>query len=222
MCTYLVAYDERPAPANAGAAEKNLVIAAIQGDAAAFETLALRHKRIVMSIAWRMTGSSVEAEDLTQQTFLKAFANVSRFGDRCSFSTWLVSIAVNEVRMWRRKARKSREVAICDLCTDETLDAPPDFMDSRPDPEAIYSQTERKRLLFSELERLKPGMRAALQLCDLEEHSPIEASVALGISENGMNSRRLRGRAILRKRLEARLWPTQDHHTGKVLRSKSR
>jgi RNA polymerase sigma-70 factor, ECF subfamily len=222
MCSSPVVYENCSPIVSARTAEESLVAAAIQGDAAAFEMLALRYKRIVMAITRRMTGSLVEAEDLTQQAFLKAFANISRFAGRCSFSTWLISIAMNEARMWLRKARKSREVGMSELCTDDSLDAPPDFMDWRPGPEATYSQTERHRLLFSELDRLRPETRVALQLCDLEERSSVEAAVALGITANGVKSRRLRGRAILRKRLEARFAPSKNHRIGKMVRGRRR
>ncbi|MFP5226708.1 MAG: RNA polymerase sigma factor [Acidobacteriota bacterium] len=178
--------------------------AAIQGDSAAFETLVLRNQRVVMAMTRRMTGSLEEAEDLTQQAFMKAFSNLSQFGARSSFATWLVSIAMNEARMWLRKARKSREVAMSSLCTDEGLDVPLEFMDSRPGPEASYAENERKHLLISELERLNPATRVALVLCDLGEQTCEEAAPALGISVNALKSRRHRGRAALRKRLEAR------------------
>lgn len=204
MSSSAVTYENCPAVPPARVSEEGLVAAAIQGDVEAFETLALRYKRIVMSITRRMTGSVVEAEDLTQQAFLKAFANISRFAGRCSFSTWLISIAMNEARMWLRKARKFREVTMSELVSDDNLDAPVDFMDTRPSPEANYSQSERTWMLSSELARLKPEMRAALQLCDLEEQSSADASLALGVTANGVKSRRLRGRAILRKRLEAK------------------
>lgn len=217
MCSSPVVYEECSHAVNARAAEESLVAAAIQGDVAAFEMLALRYKRLVMAITRRMTGSFVEAEDLTQQAFLKAFANVSRFAGRCSFSTWLTSIAMNEARMWLRKARKSRETMMTDLRADDGLDALPDFMDWRPSPEAAYSKTERHRVLYSELERLKPAMRAALQLCDLEGQSTVEASLALGITVSAIKSRRLRGRVILCKRLEARFTPAKRHRAGRVV-----
>jgi RNA polymerase sigma-70 factor (ECF subfamily) len=183
--------------------DEKLVAAAKNGDSAAFEALVIRNKRLVFAITRRITGSFAEAEDLSQQAFMKAFANLSRFGGRCSFSTWLVSIAVNESRMWHRKARRSREVPMTDLCSGEAFEIPPDFMDWRPNPEATFSQEERSRLLFSAMDRLKPGMRDALRLCDLGEESTIVAGVLLGVTANAVKSRRLRGRVALRRKLES-------------------
>lgn len=221
MCSSPVVHEGCCDVANARAAEKSLVAAAIQGDEAAFEMLALRHKRRVMAITWRMTGSFGEAEDLTQQAFLRAFVNLSSFEGRCSFSTWLISIAMNEARMWLRKARKnSREVAMSELCANENLDAPLDLMDWRPGPEADYSRTEQNRLLFSEIERLTPAIRVAVKLCDLQEQSCDEAAAALGTTVGAVKSRRVRARAILRERLEARFTSAKQHRADQAVRSR--
>lgn len=202
MCTSSVAYENSSAASLAG--EEDLVAAARQGSADAFETMALRYRRMVMSVIWRITGSPIEAEDLTQQALMKAFTKIGDFAGRSSFRTWLISIAMNEARMWRRKARRLREVKMSELQSDDNLDTPPDFMDSRPGPEAVYSELEFRRLFLSELERLKPEARLTLQLCDLEERSNGDVARTLGITESCVKSRRLRARAILRKRLEVR------------------
>jgi RNA polymerase sigma-70 factor, ECF subfamily len=179
-----------------------LVAAATSGDAAAFETLVIRYKRIVLAVTRRMTGSFVDAEDLTQQAFMKAFANLSRFGGRCSFCTWLVSIAMNEARMWNRKARRSVEVPMAAFDTGELFEMPIEFMDPRPNPEANYAREERSQLLLAAMDGLKPETREALRMCDLDEQSTVNTAVVLGISVNALKSRRLRGRAMLRRKLE--------------------
>jgi len=78
--------------------EGELVAAAKSGHSAAFDALVMRHKRLVLAITRRMTGNFVEAEDVNQQAFMKAFTNLSRFAGRCSFSTWVVTIAMNDMR----------------------------------------------------------------------------------------------------------------------------
>ena len=188
--------------------EDKLVAAAKSGDSAAFEALVMRNKRLVLAITRRMTGSCVEAEDVSQVAFMKAFTNLSRFAGRCSFSTWLVTIAMNEARMWHRRVRRSREVLMTELSTGETtVEMPAEFRDWRPNPEATYSQKERRQLLLSAMERLKPETREALKACDLEEQSTIAAAVALGITVSAVKSRKLRGRLALRRTLESRLPP---------------
>jgi RNA polymerase sigma-70 factor, ECF subfamily len=191
--------------------EPQLLSTLTHNAATEFEVLALRYRRVVLAIVCRITGSVVEAEDVTQQALMKAFVNYSSFEGRSSFSTWLISIARNEALMWRRKAHRSREIAMAELALGENSESQIDFMDSRPNPETTCLQKERSRLLFSELKKLTPATRKILELCDLKEKSGHEVATMLGISTPGLKARKFRARAILRQRLES-----------KLLRSKSR
>ncbi len=179
-------------------------------DATEFEMLALRYRHLVLAIVCRITRNMVEAEDVTQQALMKAFANYGSFAGRSSFSTWLISIARNEALMWRRKAQRSREIAMAELATGEKSEGHLDFQDSRPNPEIVCLQNERSRLLSSELKKVRPAVRKVLELCDLNEQSGPEAATALGISATAVKSRRFRGRAILRQKLESRLFPPKS------------
>ena len=100
------------------AADDALVLRCLDGDSAAFETLVCRYRRVVMRLTRRITGNLEDAEDVAQQAFMKALINLSRFRFRSSFSTWLVSIAMNEARMWTRKRRRSREVPMASKVRD--------------------------------------------------------------------------------------------------------
>jgi RNA polymerase sigma-70 factor (ECF subfamily) len=182
--------------------DENLVSSARDGSAPAFEALVTRHRRIVLAVMRRITGSFDDAEDLTQQAFMKAFMNLPRFRGQCRFSTWLVSIAVNEARMWNRRARRSREVPMVRVDSAEEVVVSLDFPDQGPDPEASYSEKERSRILSREIARLKPPTRAAIQICDLEENTVHSAAQVLGITESAIKSRRGRARAALRRRLK--------------------
>ena len=208
MYPFLAKNEQRLGEAGSAKLEEDKLVAAAQsGDSAAFEALVMRYKRLVLAIIRRMTRSFEEAEDLTQQAFMKAFANLSSFGGRCSFSTWLVTIAMNEARMWHRKARRSREVSMAELGTGETSEMPVDFMDRRPNPEATYSQEERTQHLRSAIERLNLAMHEAMKVCDLQEQTSIAAAVLLGLTVSAVKSRRLRGRLALRRALESHLSP---------------
>jgi RNA polymerase sigma-70 factor, ECF subfamily len=211
MSSLIPVYEQNAMSAEPQVSSKpQLISASSQDDAAEFDVLVLRYRRRVLAFVSRITGSMVEAEDLTQQALMKAFVNYSSFAGRSSFSTWLISIARNEALMWCRKTRRSREIAMAELATGESSESHPDFMDSRPDPEITCLQKERSRLLFSELKKLKPATREALELCDLDEQSAREAAVMLGISAIGLKSRRFRGRAMLRQRLEPKLLPSKS------------
>lgn len=182
-----------------------LVLRSIAGDHAAFGMLVHRYKRMVIGLIRRVTVGTEDVEDLAQQAFMKAFVNISKFGFRCSFSSWLVTIAINEARMWGRKHRRLREVPMTAMDPDGNPTVPFDFPDHRQNPEKDYTERERRRLLAKELNSLASSKRAALQICDLEQRSTFEAALCLGISVSALKSRRSRGRAELRRRLEMRL-----------------
>jgi len=180
--------------------DSSLVLRAARGDHSAFETLLRRHRGTVLRVARRLT-TDADAEDVTQQTFLKAFANLSSFRFRSTFRTWLVSIALNEARMWNRKARRHRELSL--FATDKEEDSPQmfDCPDSGRGPEMRYSDEERSQILNSAISQLRPLERAAIRTCDLEEVPLAEAANLFGTSVSALKSRRIRGRASLRELL---------------------
>jgi len=178
------------------------VAEAIGGDGLSFEILIRRYQRLVLTVGCRMTGNISDAEDIAQQTFLKAFLGLSRFQRKCAFSTWLVSIAVNEARMWKRKKSRQREdLHPCVADETEELVQPLEVADSRPDPESISSEKELSGVLFEKITRLNPILRSALEICDLQEESTQATALMLGITVSAVKSRRSRGRAVLRKAL---------------------
>lgn len=187
--------------------EYTLVKAAMSGDVVAFDSLVVRYRQLVLSIARRLMGSSDKADDVVQQTFLKAFTKLSTFQFRSSFSTWLVSIARNEAMMWHRSARRWREVPIVHVTSTGEI-IPMDFPDRRSDPELLFSQKESYQLLFSAIARLKPDARRAIELTDLDEQSNAAVALQLGVTVAALKTRKVRGRASLRRELRHRLSST--------------
>ncbi|HEX4005822.1 MAG TPA: RNA polymerase sigma factor [Acidobacteriaceae bacterium] len=179
-----------------------LVTEAIGGNSWSFEELVRRYQRRILAVGRRMTGSLADAEDISQQTFLKAFVALPGFQRRCSFATWLTAIAINEARMWNRKRSRLCESAHPGVGGRENAVPPPEIADSRPDPESTYSEKERGIVLFSRVTRLKPSLRRTLEVCDLQEASTTETALLLGITVSAVKSRRSRGRAALRRALE--------------------
>lgn len=182
-----------------------LVLRTISGDNTAFETLVRRYEGMVAGLTRRMTFSAEDAEDLTQQAFMKAFSNLSKFQFRCSFSSWLVSIAINETRMWGRKRRRRREEPMIAVSAESDQPVALDFPDHGPDPESSCLERERQEILSKELKYLPSVIRVAFESCDLEQLPTLDAAICLGISVSALKSRRSRGRAMLRRRLKPRL-----------------
>ncbi len=178
-----------------------LVTEAMEGNSWSFEVLVRRYRRLIIALGRRMTGSTADAEDIAQQTFMKAFVGLPRFQGRCSFSTWLTTIAINEARMWKRKKSRLREVLQPGVGDDENSMQVLEIADSRPDPESAYSEKERRVVLFSRVTHLNPALRSAVEVCDLQEESNAATALLLGITASAVKSRRSRGRAALRRAL---------------------
>ena len=178
-----------------------LVARAREGDTAAFEQLVNQYDRQIFRVAQHITQNREDAEDITQDAFLKAYQKLDQFQGNSKFSTWLVRIAVNESLMRLRKRKTSKTVSMNeDVQTDEGS-IPRDFAEWRPNPEQIYNQGELGEILRKTIQGLPPGFRTVFTLRDIENLSTEETAEALGLSVPAVKSRLLRARLQLRERL---------------------
>jgi RNA polymerase sigma-70 factor, ECF subfamily len=182
--------------------DDTLVAAAKDGCAAAFERLVERRRKMIVLMALRITGNREDAEDVAQQSLEKAFVHLQEFRGKSSFSTWLTRIAVNEALMLRRKGRRFREMSLESSSQTKVATIALQAADSESNPEHSYFQQEKWHILYSAINELKPGIRGAVEICELNERSISEASRILGISATAVKSRLNRGRRMLRRTIE--------------------
>jgi RNA polymerase sigma-70 factor (ECF subfamily) len=181
--------------------ESALVARAREGDAAAFNELVNRYSRKIYRLAKHITQNDEDAEDVLQETFLKAFEHLGDFQGQSKFYTWIVRIAVNESLMKLRKRKSDRTVPL-----DEPVDTGEDTVVREiavwdENPEQKYSRDELGEILEEAIQSLKPAFRTVFVLRDIEELSTEETAEALGISVPAVKSRLLRARLQLRERL---------------------
>jgi len=160
------------------------VALARDGDSEAFRGLVDRHSRAVYRLAHRMTGNPQDAEDVVQETFLKAYRQLGRFESRANFSTWLHRIAVNcSIDLIR--GRKNQEAGH-DASDLEALDGAHGGHDQRvdPSPERLMLSSEVQEKVTRAMEGLTPMERAAFALRHFEGQSIEEISRALGLKAN--------------------------------------
>ena len=179
-----------------------LVTAAASGSNEAFEVLVRRHQARILRVAWRFTRNREDAEDITQQTFQKAFVHFRQFQGNSSFSTWLTRIAMNEAFMWLRRKRALSEVPIEESSTNNETAVALDFPDLGPNPEDSCIQRERERILSAAINELMPGMRTAIQLRGIGELSTEETAHVMGISVESVKGRVFHARKKLREILK--------------------
>ena len=186
---------------SAPAGDEALVLAAKNGNEQAFEILVERHRRKIFVVALRFTRVREDAEDITQQSFQKAFVYLQKFEGKSSFSTWLTRIAVNEALMLLRRGRGRREISIDDGRFELKEAARLEIPDLDPDPEARYLQREKARIVSAAIGTLTPGQRKAITLRELGELSTEETARRMGLSLAAVKSRLLHGRRKLREAL---------------------
>jgi len=181
--------------------ESGLVVKARQGDLAAFNELVNRYSRKIFRLAKHITQNDEDAEDILQETFLKAFEHLGDFQGQSKFYTWIVRIAVNESLMKLRKRKSDRTVPL-----DEPVDTGEDTVVREiavwdENPEQQYSREELAQILDEAVQSLRPSFRTVFVLRDIEELSTEETAEALGISIPAVKSRLLRARLQLREKL---------------------
>jgi RNA polymerase sigma-70 factor (ECF subfamily) len=177
--------------------EATLVLEAKCGDGHAFEILIERYQRRILAVARRFTRIREDAEDIVQQSFQKAFVHLHKFEGKSSFATWLTRIAINEALMFLRRGRALREISIDNLGVNGETALGLDISDSRAGPESAFLQGERNRILYKAIDKLTPGIRAAIELRELGQLSTKEAARVMGLSVEAVKGRVHQGRKKL-------------------------
>ncbi len=182
--------------------EATLVAEAKEGNAEAFTVLMNQYERNIFRLALNITSNKEDAEDVLQESFLKAYTNLGRFQGNSRFYTWLVRIAVNESLMKLRKRRSDRQVSLDEkLETEDDGLLPREIVDWGDNPEQRYAKTEWQEILAEATQTLEPAFRTVFTLRDVEQLSTEETAEALGLSVPAVKSRLLRARLKLRQRL---------------------
>jgi RNA polymerase sigma-70 factor, ECF subfamily len=160
------------------------------------------YERSVYGAAYSVLQNEADAEEVAQEAFLKAFANLSGFRMESKFSTWMIQIAINEARMKRRKDRKSLYDSIDQPATDEEGEYfPRDFADWREIPSEALQRSELRRALRRAMQSLPAKYREVFILRDVQSLSIAETAQALQISEAAVKTRLLRARLEMRDAL---------------------
>jgi RNA polymerase sigma-70 factor (ECF subfamily) len=177
--------------------DDELVQRAQQDDERAFGELVGRYEAKVYSLALRMVRNPEDAEDVLQDTFLRAFRGIKSFKGNSTFSTWIYRIAANSALMRLRK-KQLPTVSIEDASERET---PINITDWRPGPVEQLLSRETLRAMEDAIESLPPEFRQVFVLRDVEELSNAEVAEILDLSVAAVKSRLHRARLKVRDRL---------------------
>ena len=177
--------------------EQELIQAARSGDQRAFAALVEANQAMVYSLAYRMTGNSEDAADLTQEAFLNAWRGLARFQGQASFSTWLYRLTSNACIDFLRREKRRSTLSLT-LEADEEESRQTEVSDERWSPEALLDRQESLQAVRRALGQLSDEHREVLLLRELEGLSYREIAQALGLEEGTVKSRIARARLALR------------------------
>jgi len=181
--------------------EREFVAAAKNGESVAFEILCTQSANMVFNIARRITLTREDAEDIVQESFQLAFTNLKNFKGDSRFSTWLTRIVTNAALMRLRKNKVRRELPLEGSSEYQPHFSAFDVEDQGLNPEQLYAQKERHRMLVEAVNELDPGLRRAIELRELDERSTQEAARMMGMPIGTVKARLFRGRRKLRQLL---------------------
>jgi RNA polymerase sigma-70 factor, ECF subfamily len=181
--------------------ESTLVAQAREGGMQAFSELVRRYEGKIFRLAQHVTQNREDAEDVLQETFMKAYEHLDQFQGNSKFYTWIVRIAVNQALMKLRRRKTDRSVSL-----DESIDTGEDMVVREvaawdENPEQQYSREELGAILDSAIQSLELPYRSVFVLRDIDELSTEDTAEALGLSVPAVKSRLLRARLQLREKL---------------------
>jgi RNA polymerase sigma-70 factor (ECF subfamily) len=182
-----------------------LVRRCVAGDPEAWQELVVAQHRRVYAICYRFTGSGTDAEDLTQEVFLKLYRNLASFDvERGSFQTWITTLARNLLVDHFRRTRLERASDSLDASfsgDDDGATLGDRLADPHPSPESHAAGMELRVRIQQALAQLSPELREAVILRDLEDMDYKEIAQVLRIPEGTVKSRISRGRGELARLL---------------------
>ncbi|MCS6778022.1 MAG: sigma-70 family RNA polymerase sigma factor [Chloroherpetonaceae bacterium] len=183
-------------------ADSALVLRAQANDRAAFNEIVLRYKGRIFNYIYRTIRHAADAEDLTQETFVRAYQSIRSFQVRASLNTWLFRIATNLCIDYVRKQKTHVPAESLSCAADESeQDAQRDIPDAALDPQRLLIDKELTHRVEAALEQLPEKLRTALLLYDVEGLSYEEIAAVLECPLGTVKSRIFHARAALRDRL---------------------
>lgn len=181
--------------------DRDLIARTLEGDGGAFAVLVDRFQRKIYRVAYAIVRNDVEADTVTQDTFIQAYTHLSRFQGRSEFQTWLTRIAINRSR---DSLRRRRFISFFNGEPDEEREGVLELVDDRPDPEREIMAHQLRAAIEKAERRLSPQQKVIFRLRHYEDYSLEEIAAALHLRAGTVRAHLFR--AIHKIRQELAEW----------------
>ena len=178
-----------------------MIAAILAGETHLYHELICPHERTVFLMALSFMKNEADAEDVAQETFVRAFRNLASFRAEAKFSTWLISIALNEARNRLRRQSVLQMESLDDSLLDGRATSPAFLRDWSEIPSDLVERKEVRKLILRAVETLPDIYRQVFLLRDVEQLNINETAQALRISVSSVKVRLHRARTMLQQRL---------------------
>ncbi len=177
----------------------------LAGDAVAWEGIVRLHQRRIYNLCYRFTNSPDDAQDLTQEVFIRVYRTIASYDiEKGAFTTWLTTLTRNLLVDHFRRSRQDRVTDSIDAGLredDDSLTLSDRLEDTKPTPDDHLASKETQKLVRGALARLSPDLREAVILRDLQDMDYREIAATLRVPEGTVKSRINRGRMELARLL---------------------
>lgn len=196
----------KPSPARTQSRKQDLALinAAIDGDQLAFRELMKKYRDAIFNLIFRIIRDRAQVEDLTQETFVKAFASLRNFNREYAFSTWLYKIATNSSIDYIRK-KKLYTLSINKPISHEDSDYSIELPDSTYEPDRVIIRDQKSVIIEEAIARLPPKYRKVIIMRHKEERDYAEIAKILKIPIGTVKAHIFRARELLYKYLRDRI-----------------
>ena len=179
--------------------DEEVVARVLAGETSMFEIVMRRYNQLLYRVARSILRNDSEAEDVMQDAYVRAYEHLNQFAGKAKFSTWLTRIVMNSALMIRRKNRNARQVSADDLGPEGQPALHLQIPDLAPNPEQSYVERERTTILRHAIGKLRPRIRAVVEIAQLQELPLRETARVLDISVAAAKGRFFHARAALRR-----------------------
>jgi RNA polymerase sigma-70 factor (ECF subfamily) len=204
-------HDALQGSTTAGAAQlsdEEIIARVRAGDTALYEVVMRRYNQRLFRIARSILRDDDEAEDVMQDTYVRAYAGLNQFGGRALFSTWLAKIAIYEACGRLRKQKRLQDVPASPAREDHSMES---VKSPDPDPEQQTLNREAVSFLEQAVDALPDTYRCVFMLREIENMNTAETAACLDLTEENVKVRLLRARQMLRNELFIRAGATSSH-----------